>query len=292
MSSAVLDEPRIHMGLPVRSSKLAMWIFLGTEIMFFTGLIGTYIVLRLGATSARSPWPTPHQVHLIEWVGAVNTFVLICSSLTAVLAHWAISRGEIRQAVVFIGVTMLLGLVFLGIKAGEYWSKWDHGILPGRVFDQVGDGRAFRLGNADDVQGAAYLKTVRTELEATVADKTATPGCEKLLADMKSQDENSRRALAPREVGDRVEELLAQSPKLHLTPIIPHGNLWASCYFTMTGIHALHVFGGIVVFAIILLMALFGRLSQRHEGVIELTGLYWHFVDIVWIFLFPLLYLI
>jgi cytochrome c oxidase subunit 3 len=77
-----------------------------------------------------------------------------------------------------------------------------------------------------------------------------------------------------------------------LTPVIPHGNLWASCYFTMTGIHALHVCGGIVAFSVILLMALFGRLSHQHESVIELTGLYWHFVDIVWIFLFPLLYLI
>jgi cytochrome c oxidase subunit 3 len=68
--------------------------------------------------------------------------------------------------------------------------------------------------------------------------------------------------------------------------------MWASCYFAMTGFHALHVFGGIVVFVIVLLMALRSRLQPRHEGMIELIGLYWHFVDIVWIFLFPLLYLI
>src|SRR5262249_8282880 len=86
--------------------------------------------------------------------------------------------------------------------------------------------------------------------------------------------------------------LLEENPDLHLSYVIPFGNMWASCYFTMTGFHALHVFGGIVIFVIILLMALGGRLQTRHEGMIELTGLYWHFVDIVWIFLFPLLYLV
>ena len=76
--------------------------------------------------------------------------------------------------------------------------------------------------------------------------------------------------------------------KLFLSPAIPFGNLWASCYFAMTGFHALHVFGGLVVFAIILI-----RGDKRfHPVVLELTGLYWHFVDIVWIFLFPLLYLV
>ena len=68
--------------------------------------------------------------------------------------------------------------------------------------------------------------------------------------------------------------------------------MWASCYFAMTGFHALHVLGGLVVFAVILLMALFGRFGPQHESMVELTGLYWHFVDIVWIFLFPLLYLV
>src|SRR6516225_3872706 len=86
------EETPVHMGLPLSNGKLAMWLFLVTEIMFFTGLIGTYIVLRNGqprpldhtseqtmATSFWDAWPTPHQVHLVEWIGALNTFVLICS---------------------------------------------------------------------------------------------------------------------------------------------------------------------------------------------------------------------
>ena len=71
------------MGLPLPNGKLAMWLFLVTEIMFFTALIGAYIVLRNGTPqrNGRSLWPAPHEVHLVEWIGAVNTFVLICSSL-------------------------------------------------------------------------------------------------------------------------------------------------------------------------------------------------------------------
>ncbi len=102
--------------------------------------------------------------------------------------------------------------------------------------------------------------------------------------------------LPPEEVGERVNHILHEAEEkdvdVPLTPAIPFGNVWASCYFAMTGFHALHVLGGIVVFVIILLMGLLGRLGPQHAGMLELTGLYWHFVDIVWIFLFPLLYLV
>src|ERR1700738_1212962 len=93
------NEPAVHMGLPISNGKLAMWLFLVTEIMFFTGLIGTYIILRNGQPADK--WPTPHQVHLEEWIGAFNTFVLICSSLTVVLAHFAIGRGNVKLATIY-----------------------------------------------------------------------------------------------------------------------------------------------------------------------------------------------
>src|SRR5215471_1337390 len=104
MAHAVLDEPQAHMGLPLSHGKLAMWLFLVTEIMFFTGLIGTYIVLRNGS----NVWPTPHQVHLVEWLGALNTFVLICSSLTVVLAHASIGRGDTKTTLYFMVITLAL----------------------------------------------------------------------------------------------------------------------------------------------------------------------------------------
>src|SRR6516165_7921633 len=105
MAHAVLDEPRASMGLPLPTGKLAMWLFLVTEIMFFTGLIGMYLVLRNGTPTKDYPWPKPHQVHLVEALGAINTFVLIASSVTVVLAHYALGRGNVRLATIYVGVT-------------------------------------------------------------------------------------------------------------------------------------------------------------------------------------------
>jgi cytochrome c oxidase subunit III len=286
MAHAIVeDEPVLHMGVPVSNGKLAIWIFLATEVMFFTGLIGTYIVLRNGTPTMQEPWPTPHQVHLIEWIGALNTFVLICSSVTVVLAHHALGKGEIGRAVLFVAVTLLLGAFFLVVKGFEYTAKYQHDILPGHVFDRV-EGR----------RGAEYIATVRQQLthiteSSEHEDSTALEGCRQLLADVGLKESGESKISAP-DLGTRVEQLLKEHPDLHLSPVIPFGNLWASCYFAMTGFHALHVFGGLVIFVIILVMAAGGRFGVQHTGMLELTGLYWHFVDIVWIFLFPLLYLV
>ncbi len=388
------------MGLPLPNGKLAVWLFLVTEIMFFTALIGTYVLLRSGTPSivreVKDPktgnvkkvadsWPKPHTVHLSEPIGAINTFVLICSSLTVVLAHYALSKRNTRRAVQYIGLTLLLGTTFLVIKAFEYKGKFDHDILPGRMGESLPDSSATgqKAYNAkfshkilpgyvydntsgsegtrymaqvrkdlekitedsDPKAGAAYVKKVQGELEKIAGSKdsgesgkragallerlkagnvpvstviedvdaieklaedegrklelargSARLRCSLLLEQMKSTDPEYKRALDPRTLAKkvhRVHEVAEQEHlELPLTAIIPWGNMWASCYFAMTGFHALHVFGGLVVFAIILLMALFGRLGTQHESMLEITGLYWHFVDIVWIFLFPLLYLV
>jgi cytochrome c oxidase subunit 3 len=301
MAHAVLEEEPVRMGVPVSHGKLAMWLFLVTEIMFFTGLIGTYIILRNGQPSSK--WPTPHQVHLVEWIGALNTFVLICSSLTVVLAHHAIGRGEVQKATGFLAITLALGGVFLVIKAIEYKSKWDHQVIPGRVFERDMTG----------ANGLKYLDHVRTELKNAVADpksyQLSDPGvadCQKLLSEMDNHSaeyvfqkvqkydnmEDHGAAKGETHSSESDKPLLEKYPHLEIRHVIPFGNLWASCYFAMTGFHALHVFGGLVVFVIILIMAARRRLGTQHTSMIELTGLYWHFVDIVWIFLFPLLYLI
>jgi len=351
MAHAVAEEPQAHMGLPLPNGKLAMWLFLITEIMFFTGLIGTYIILRNGQPA--KDWPTPHQVHLVEWIGAFNTFVLICSSLTVVLAHFALSRGEVKKAILYITATFTLGGVFLVVKAYEYNSKFQHEIIPGHVMERL-----------DGPNGLTYLEHVRARLKQIVAkpenyhaSKEAAADCENLVKDMESKpmsvDQVFQRVqkaaklddhaikdhikerlkqfvavpgsgsqqtvdeaqklltdmdgkISAEEAYHRFEELQKQEAFKSKTPeplllehkdleikhVIPHGNLWASCYFAMTGFHALHVFGGLVVFAIILIIALRGRFGIQHALMVELIGLYWHFVDIVWIFLFPLLYLV
>ncbi len=114
-------------GLPINNGKLFLWLFLSTEIMFFAALIGVYIVLRFGAPA----WPTPSQVHLSEPVGVLNTFVLIASSVTVVLALEAAKNNQTGKAKLWIVASLALGCVFLGIKAFyEYPQKFKHGIYP------------------------------------------------------------------------------------------------------------------------------------------------------------------
>ena len=112
--------------LPLPNGKVCVWLFLSTEIMFFAGLIGTYIVLRFGAVT----WPEPHDVHISEPIGAFNTFVLICSSVSIVLCLEAARANKTGQAKFFMLVTLALGSLFLGVKAFEYKSKFAHGIYP------------------------------------------------------------------------------------------------------------------------------------------------------------------
>ncbi len=114
--------------LPLNNGKVCMWLFLSTEIMFFAALIGTYIVIRFGAPPGS--WPTPHDVHLVEPIGAFNTFVLICSSVTVVLSLEAARANKSGQAKMWVVTTFVLGSVFLGVKLYEYNSKFKHGIYP------------------------------------------------------------------------------------------------------------------------------------------------------------------
>lgn len=322
MAHAVADEPQVQMGLPLGNGKIALWLFLITEIMFFTAMLGTYVLIRNGTPTLSEPWPTPHDVHLEEWIGALNTFVLICSSVTVVLGHYALTQNNVKQAVMYIGISLALGTVFLGVKAYEYNSKFTHGILPGRIPEKL-DGPA----------GAEYVATIRAELKEMLEhadshgiDEETKASLEKLEANLEkltpkeinarvvgtSSDPHHQPRLSPAyqinsEGKDRVKTILGISDEeleegllgghgghgVHLTHAIPYGNMWASCYFAMTGFHALHVIGGLVVFVVILIMGALGTISAtKHMALFELTGLYWHFVDIVWIFLFPLLYLV
>lgn len=331
MAHDAADHPQpLHMGLPLPNGKLALWIFLVTEITFFTALIGTYMLLRNGQPSNFVPWPSPHDVHLSEFIGAFNTFVLICSSLTVVLCHWCLHEARtktieseraalIKKATLYLGITLALGCVFLVVKAFEYKAKWDHHILPGQIYELKNEGP----------QSYKFIRTVKEQLEhiekdGSVQDEAKKKMCKDLLDDIAAGK------LSPKQVNERIvgtkhllkrpcdlpEDKLIEyrkdktgknmkmvtgileredgtlDPNIHLSYSIPYGNMWASCYFAMTGFHAIHVLGGLVVFVIYLVAAMLGKFGPAHEIDIELTGLYWHFVDIVWIFLFPLLYLV
>ena len=325
-------EPTVKMGLPMSNGKLAMWLFLVTEIMFFTGLIGTYMILRNGTPGTTEPlrWPKPHEVHVDEFLGALNTFVLICSSFTVVLAHYYVGKRNFSRATLLVGLTLALGAVFLIVKAIEYKGKIDRDILPGRMGESLlvrKDDKGNDVGSPMTLEkerqllptSIDYYERVRGQLTAIrdqgPADDKYAKKCSELLERMNGREiklsdakgevlkdekgvERTRYVspISPAELGVEVNEILEEAHKenrsLHIAPTIPFGNLWSSCYFAMTGFHALHVLGGLVIFSIILLMGLMGRLGPQHESMLEITGLYWHFVDIVWIFLFPLIYLV
>ena len=148
-----------HPGLPLTNGKLIMWLFLSTEIMFFAGLIGTYIVLRFGAPN----WPRPHDVHLSEPIGAFNTFVLICSSVSIVLASGSRpGRTKPALAKLWMLLTLVLGSVFLGVKMYEYNAKFSHGIYPDEAAQpDLRKGRRVLRGGGADPAGA-----VLSELDA------------------------------------------------------------------------------------------------------------------------------
>jgi cytochrome c oxidase subunit III len=201
------------------AASLGMWIFLATEVMFFGGLFCAYLIYRrlyFGDFGAASK-------SIDATLGATNTAVLICSSLTVVLAVWA---AQIARRTLLIGsliVTMLLGMVFLGIKAKEYKDKFEEHHVPGASFS---------------------------------FDHVPIPG----------------------------------HPDQYANP--RHAEIFFSLYFIMTGLHALHMIIGLGLFAWLLYAAWKGRFTPEYHTPIEIGGLYWHFVDIVWIYLFPLLYLI
>ena len=128
MTTPSQSQLRYQPALPIPNGKFALWLFLSTEIMFFTGLIGTYIVLRFGAPEGT--WPSPQEVHVVEWIGAVNTFILLCSSATIVMAFENARQNLPAVAKKWLIATIAFGLLFLGIKGYEYASKFQHGIYP------------------------------------------------------------------------------------------------------------------------------------------------------------------
>jgi cytochrome c oxidase subunit 3 len=278
--------------LPISNGKLFMWLFLSTEIMFFAGLIGTYIVLRFGAVT----WPAPHAVHLSEPTGAFNTFVLICSSVTIVLALEAARINKVSNAKFFMGLTLALGCVFLGVKGMEYNAKFAHGIYPRSPRSSIYEKPDLAYGSAVRLRVqelmAPLAKKEKDKLTSDEKDRLAL--YERLKAKSSTTDEQDLVNLAAEimpipapNTYVHLHGLNDQFTDLHLPVVIPGGNMWASTYFLLTGFHALHVLIGLIVFAIFMTM----RLGVEMAGAIENIGLYWHFVDLVWIFLFPLLYL-
>ena len=338
------------MGLAIPNSKLCMWLFLGTEIMFFTAFIGSYLVLRMGSPG----WPSdPKDTHILVLAGGINTFVLILSSYFVVVAHEAMSESNYRKAWNFLAGTLALSFVFLGIKSIEYAGKFQHDIVPGHIAEsdeqalkklanELTDAREYYLndlvplrdvsikqregwvGNLESFSAAieaegdedqkAAMQAVYERLQSRENDlagfqtfSTAVAqyrdslrkGEVELWSHSDGETEAEGEGHGDHAFGPQVAEVLAVARQngiagytggVHDPHPMVYGNVFASCYFIMTGFHAIHVLVGMLLFGIVLLQG--SRLDGTWTDFVENSGLYWHFVDLVWIFLFPLLYIV
>lgn len=184
------DHGHIHLeyqpALPLNNGKVCLWLFLSTEIMFFAALLGTFIVIRFGAPGQ---WPTPHDVHLVEWIGGLNTFVLIISSFTIVMALKFSQENKAGTARLWLAATLLFGTVFLGIKGYEYNSKFSHGIYPSKspatIYDKA---------------NLYYLSGVRERLSTILAEHAKSDGKQ---VEMLGQLDTFRQAAEPNEKIDK-----------------------------------------------------------------------------------------
>jgi cytochrome c oxidase subunit III len=361
-------DPVTGHGDPTSPGKIGIWLFLASEIMFFIGILGTYIIYRSGAPELFAK----HGDTLSKKLAALNTVVLIFSSLTMAIAVEAAQKGDRARVVRGLFLTLLCAAGFMGVKAIEYTDKAHHRTIvatadadvvvkaepnqtlyatvtsPTRTVLNLSNGRfdptstaarrwdnyVIRLQTAGEP--GMYIGTVpaiaagpnkinvyaQTSAEASSRDKAAKTasvdyGGGVFVFDGHTHDDEGGkvyefigwRAPYPKD-GTRIDVNLLSEGDVKALPGAkelkqpdkidkgrinaqtnygPWKNNFFASYFTLTGVHGLHVLAGMIPLSILLVQSLRGRLFPGHT---ENVGLYWHFVDLVWIFLFPLLYLI
>lgn len=310
-SLSVTHQAPMKMGLAIPNSKLCMWLFLGTEIMFFTAFIGSYLVLRLGSPG----WPSDvHDTHINVRLGGVNTFVLILSSYLVVVAHESMIKTDFKKAWQSMLAVLVLGFVFLGIKGVEYYGKFSHDILPGHIAENDTQAVAKLIRESTQARDAMAADLIPgTETIAQKVSQIRNKGTSASAAEtafVKFDDELQLfRTAARREelklfseghtLSEPVTQYLSRwredtSVSAYFFVHDPHpiifGNVFASIYFIMTGFHAIHVIVGMILWVFPILRG--PKLDASYTDWVENSGLYWHFVDLVWIFLFPLIYIV
>jgi len=275
------------MGQQQESASIGMWMFLVQEIMFFGGLFTVYLVFR-------SRYPMAFAAgsnHLDALWGGLNTLVLIVSSLTMALAVRSAQLSNRVLTVVLIVVTMVFGATFLGVKAIEYTDKYNHGLIP---VDGLNKKIPVEGGHTEHAS-----LTVPLETKVSAAEETKSQEQAEHLPNPKGnfqiQPDDLKLVVMARD-----GKFLTEAEKIGYfsngeidgAKFRDKVRIFFWIYFVMTGLHALHMIVGLGLMAWLAWKAWIGTYSSEYYSPVEMSGLYWHFVDIVWIFLFPLLYLL
>ena len=288
------------------AGKLGIWLFLLTEVLFFSGLFCAYTIYR-----AMRPEVFVYAHYFLDTrLGAVNTCVLLLSSLTAAWSVRNAQLGETKKLVMNITITILCACTFMVVKYFEYSHKYHDGLLPGKNFapqEQVWEAHSFQKKHPE---AAAYARRLLKESAAAAnSAKPADGGAPAAPPAPVAVGAGTPAAMAgqagqpvalvekpptEKEIGPLLQAGVL-GPKAE-TPNVPsrprNAHVFFGIYFFMTGLHGFHVLAGIGVFVWLLIRAKNGVFGPNYFGPIDYAALYWHLVDLIWIYLFPLLYLI
>lgn len=268
------------------SVSIGMWMFLVQEIMFFGGLFTAYLVFR-------SRYPMAFAAgsnHLDAFWGGLNTLVLIVSSLTMALTVYFAQKGNRTWQIIMILLTMAFGTTFLGVKVIEYTDKYNHGLIP-----VTGWNKKIKPGEHNE------KASLSLPFETRVSAESAPGAAEVVHSNPRGEFMIEKKDLELPKLAEK-EDFLTEAEKIgYYNPstgqIDPDKfrdkvRIFFYIYFVMTGLHALHMIVGLGIMTWLLWAAWRNTFSADYFAPVEMSGLYWHFVDIVWIFLFPLLYLL
>jgi cytochrome c oxidase subunit III len=318
------------------AGKFGMWMFLVTEVLFFSGMFCAYVLFR-----NRNPEVFEYcSSFLNKQLGAINTGVLLFSSLTMA---WAVRAAQLKQHTLLVGMlgaTLGCAAIFLGVKAVEYSHKWEIGLLPGRMY--VAQMENAPHGDAGYLSKLCLIPMVMTiaclvyyiysfVINSRFHKQVAGPVfCSGLCffggvilgtilesggheehghaSHAAAQDHDHSHAESDHKGTEANVKLVSSVPQTTNASVfvspeeleIPQASvnnkgmagLFFSIYYCMTGVHAVHIIGGMIVITWLIVKAARHEFHSQYFGPVDNVGLYWHLVDFIWIYLFPLLYLI
>ncbi len=277
-----------------------MWVFLVTEVMTFGALFFVYTLYRHLFENQNHMMSTEGVVWLSPWgvgshlldnsLGFINTLVLLCSSLTVATAVHMAGIKQRKWLIGMLSLTAFLGVVFLGIKGVEWYHDYQEKIVPGLNWEprNVLAHKGFLLATPTGVNGQAYIPGgVKT------AEEQWRRVYEQAMAEEHGGAGGTKPGFSAATAGASAESRGQHDVKFQGVINGLQLQMFFVIYFCMTGLHALHMIIGLGLISVFLVHAKRGVFTESpNDQPVEIFGLYWHFVDIVWVFLYPLLYLV